>query len=383
MDIYMDNSATTKVADEVKEIVLKVMTEDFGNPSSKHIKGVEAEKYIKYAKQIIASSLKVKDKEIFFTSGGTESNNLAIIGAANAYKRSGNHIITSKIEHPSVINPFVYLEEQGFDVSYVGVDEHGHIDEEELKSLLRADTILVSFMMTNNEVGATQDVKRLVDIIRENNPATIVHVDAVQAYAKYKIFPSKWGVDLLSVSGHKLHGPKGIGFLYIKEKTKIKPIILGGNQQDGIRSGTENVPGIAGLGLAAKLAYEGFDEKVSHMREIRDFMSKEFAGIEGVSLNNETGDNAPHIVSASFEGVKSEVFLHSLEDKGIYVSSGSACSTHKRAPSGTLVALGVKKELLDCTLRFSLSDENTMEEAKFVVEVVKELYPKLKMFRHY
>ncbi|MBE5969816.1 MAG: cysteine desulfurase [Lachnospiraceae bacterium] len=383
MDIYMDNSATTKVADEVKEIVLKVMTEDFGNPSSKHIKGVEAEKYIKDAKQIIASSLKVKDKEIFFTSGGTESNNLAIIGAANAYKRSGNHIITSKIEHPSVINPFVYLEEQGFDVSYVGVDSQGHIDEEELKSLLRPDTILVSFMMTNNEVGATQDVKRLVDIIRENNKATIIHVDAVQAYAKYKIFPSKWGVDLLSVSGHKLHGPKGIGFLYIKEKTKIKPIILGGNQQDGIRSGTENVPGIAGLGLAAKLAYEGFDEKIAHMREIRDFMSKEFAGIEGVSVNNETGDNAPHIVSASFEGVKSEVFLHSLEDKGIYVSSGSACSTHKRAPSGTLVALGVKKELLDCTLRFSLCDENTMDEAKYVVEAVKELYPKLKLFRHY
>ena len=280
MECYFDNAATTAVFSEVKDLMVKIMEEDYGNPSSLHMKGVEAERYIKEAASRISKELKCLEKELTFTSGGTESNNLAIIGAAMAKRRQGKHIICSEIEHASVSAPMEFLEKEGYEVTYVGVDEHGRLKLDELKSALREDTILVSTMFVNNEIGAVEPVAEAGALIKQMNPQTLFHVDAIQSYGKMRIFPSKMGIDLLSVSGHKIHGPKGSGFLYIKDKTKIKPLINGGGQQRGMRSGTENVPAIAGLGVAAEEIYTGFDEKIDHMYELRAHFIEEAQKIE-------------------------------------------------------------------------------------------------------
>ncbi|MBS6645811.1 MAG: cysteine desulfurase [Clostridiaceae bacterium] len=381
MEAYFDNSATTKVLDSVKDIVIKTMTEDYGNPSAKHLKGVEAERYIRQAREEIAKTLKVKEKEILFTSGGSESNNMALIGTALANKRAGNHIITTNIEHPSIYNTLSYVESLGFEVTYLNVDEHGHISLEELKEAVRPDTILVSVMYVNNEVGAVEPVEEIAKIIKARNPGAIFHVDAIQGYGKFRIYPKRQGIDLLSVSGHKIHGPKGVGFLYIDEKIKVKPLIYGGGQQKGMRSGTENVPGVAGLGAAAKEAYTNFDEKINALYGLKDYMIDRIGEIEGTHVNSEKGrKGAPQIVSVSFDGIKSEVLLHALEDKGIYVSSGSACSSNHPAVSGTLQGIGVKKELLDSTLRFSFCVFNTREEVDYCIETLKELLPVLRRY---
>ena len=248
MEAYFDNSATTRVFDSVRDIVVKTMTEDYGNPSAKHRKGMEAEQYVRQAAADIAKTLKVRDKEILFTSGGTESNNMALIGTAMANQRAGKHIISTRIEHASVYNPLAYLEQQGFEVTYLSVDSQGHISLEELEAAIRPDTILVSIMYVNNEVGAIEPVEQIASLIHGKNPAILFHVDAIQAYGKLTIRPKKQGIDLLSVSAHKIHGPKGVGFLYIDEKVKIRPLLYGGGQQKDMRSGTENVPGIAGMG---------------------------------------------------------------------------------------------------------------------------------------
>ena len=254
-EVYLDNSATTRCSERAKDLMVKVLMEDYGNPSSLHMKGVEAENYIKEAKKKIAKTLKVDEKEILFTSGGTESNNTALIGAALANKRAGNHIITTSIEHASVSAVTGYLEELGFRVTYLKVDADGIISLDELREAVCEDTILVSMMMVNNEIGAVEPIEEAIKVIKEKNPNTLVHVDAIQAYGKYRIFPKKLGIDMLSVSGHKIHAPKGTGFLFIKDKTKVKPLIYGGGQQKGMRSGTENVPGVAALGEAAEEIY--------------------------------------------------------------------------------------------------------------------------------
>ena len=248
MEAYFDNSATTRVFDSVKDIVVKTMTEDYGNAAAKHTKGVEAERYIREARSIIAKSLKVEEKEIVFTSGGSESNNMALIGAAMANQRGGKHIITTNVEHSSVYNTLGFLQDQGFDITYLPVDSNGHISISQLRESLRPETILVSVMYVNNEVGSVEPIEDIGKVIKEEQPQALFHVDAIQAYGKYQIYPKRLGIDLLSVSGHKLHGPKGVGFLYINEKAKVKPLIYGGGQQRGMRSGTENVPGVAGLG---------------------------------------------------------------------------------------------------------------------------------------
>ena len=378
MQAYLDNSATTKCAPQVVDVCVKVMQEDYGNPSSKHMKGVEAENYIKDAKETIAKTLKCQDKEILFTSGGTESNNMAIIGTAMANKRKGNHVIVSSVEHSSVKEPFNFLEEQGFKVTYLKVDSKGIVDIEELKNALDDETILVSVMYTNNEIGAVEPIEEIGHIVKSYNPDIVFHVDAIQAYGKFKIIPKKLGIDLLSVSGHKIHGPKGSGFLYIKDKTRIKPIIYGGGQQKGMRSGTENVPGIAGLGKAAELIYENHEEKIAHIREIKDhFIKRVMEEIPDVKDNS--GD-APHVASISFLGVRSEVLLHALEEREIYVSAGSACSSNKPEVSGTLKGIGLTKEYYESTLRFSFSIFNTVEEADICVEALKELLPMLRRF---
>lgn len=382
MECYLDNAATTRTAKEVADEVMKMMTIDFGNPSSLHTKGFEAEQYVKAARKTIADTLSVKDSEILFTSGGTESNNMALIGTALAKKRMGKHIITTSFEHASVTSPLLFLEENGYEISFCPVDAMGHVKEDKLLDMVRPDTILVSIMYVNNEVGAVQDIKRLSRLVKEKNPDITFHSDCIQSYGKYVIKPKEEGIDLLSVSGHKINGPKGTGFLYIKSGSKIKPIIYGGGQQKGMRSGTDNVPGIVGLAKAAQLVYENNSEKVAKMYEIKEHFAKRLTSeIEGASVNcvpQDIRECAPHVLSVSIEGVRAEVLLHSLEEKEVYVSSGSACSSNHPGTSGTLVAIGLDKKLLDSTVRFSFSFQTTMEEVDYAVEAVKEIVPKLR-----
>ena len=381
MEIYFDNSATTPVFPCVREVMMRTMEDDFGNPSSMHRKGMDAENYIRTAKTQIAKTLKVDEKEILFTSGGTESNNTAILGTVSANPRLGKHLITSAIEHPSVANTMHWLEGQGYRVTYLPVDHEGRISLEDLAAAIDDETILVSIMMVNNEIGTREPIEEISRVIKEKNPNTIFHVDAVQAYGKYVIRPKKWGIDLMSVSGHKIHGPKGIGFLYIRDKVKINPIIFGGEQQKGLRSGTENVPGIAGLGAAAEEIYREHESRTAYLYGCKSRMTEGLLPLEGVTVNGPAvDDGAPHVVSASFAGVRSEVLLHALEDKGIYVSAGSACASNHPGLSSTLVAIGLDPKLLDCTLRFSFSIFTTEEEVDETLKALKELLPFLRKY---
>ncbi len=382
MEVYLDNSATTRAFDCVAELVSKVMVEDYGNPSSLHMKGVEAERYIRYAKEVIAANLKVSEKEIVFTSGGTEADNLALIGAASAQARAGRHIITTCIEHPAVMQTMHYLEKQGFQVTYLPVDRYGKIRMEDLRCAIRRDTILVSIMHTNNEIGSLQPVGEAGELIKSINPRIIFHVDAIQGYGKFRIYPKKMHIDLLSVSGHKIHGPKGVGFLYISEKVRIVPIVFGGGQQKGMRSGTENVSGIAGLGKAVETVYADLEKERAAMYELKEQFVQGVLQIPEVKINGLTGEmSAPHVVSASFRGVRSEVLLHALEEKGIYVSAGSACASNKAPkPSDTLRAIGLERDLLDSTLRFSFSVFTTREEIDYTLQTLYEIVPVLRKY---
>ena len=382
MEVYLDNSATTMCYPEVGELVYKVMCRDYGNPSSLYRKGVEAEHYIRGAKETIAKLLKVNAKEIFFTSGGTESDNLALIGCAKANRRRGNHLITSAVEHPAILNTMRYLEEEeGFRVTYLPVDEAGRIRLEELREALCPETILVSIMYVNNEVGTVQPVQNAVQIVKRYNPSILFHTDAVQGFGKYRIHPKRMGIDLLSASGHKIHGPKGVGFLYIDSRVKIQPIIFGGGQQKDIRSGTENVPGIAGLGLASEMIYQDLEMKTALMRELKAYFIQGLDEIGDTKVHGLTDEeSAPHIVSVGFRGVRSEVLLHTLEDKGICVSAGSACASNHPAVSGVLKAIGVPREYLDATLRFSMSEFTTKEEIDYTLETLYNCIPMLRRF---
>ena len=381
MEAYLDNSATTRCYKEVADIVAKTMTEDFGNPSAMHLKGVEAENYVKEAASIIAKTLKVQEKEIFFTSGGTESDNLALIGAARANRRAGNHLITSGIEHPAIINTMRYLEEEGFRVTFLPVDRYGRIQLSALKEALCEETILVSVMYVNNEVGSVQPVAEAAGIVKAYNRNILFHVDAVQGFGKYRIYPKKLKVDMVSVSGHKIHGPKGIGVLYIDSNVKIRPIVFGGEQQKNVRSGTENVPGIAGIGLAARLVYENLDEKVERMRCLKEHFIEGVTRIENTTIHGlYDATSAPHIISVGFAGIRSEVLLHALEEKGIYVSSGSACASNHPQVSGVLKGIGAGQEFLDATLRFSLSEFTTLEEIDYTLDTLYNIVPVLRKY---
>ena len=381
MDVYFDNSASTKVSEKAIEIMLKTMRDDYANTSGKHIKGVEAESYVKDAADIIAKTLKVKKGEIIFTSGGTESNNMALIGGAMSRKRYGKHIIISGIEHPAVYRPAEFLTEQGFEPSGLPVNGGGQVDLELLKSAIRDDTVLVSVMYVNNEIGAIEPVEEISKIIKAENKDILFHVDAIQAYTKLRINPKSQGIDMLSASGHKFHGPKGVGFLYIDSNVKINPIIFGGGHQRGMRSGTLNTTGIAGMGVAAKEAYDNFDERINKISDLKYYLMDELEKTEGAILNTGRGENfAPQVISVSFEDIRAEVLLHALEDRGIYVSSGSACSSNHPGISGTLKAIGVRENLLDATIRISLSELNNKEEADYFIKNLKELLPLLRKF---
>lgn len=381
MEVYLDNSATTACFEEVAQLTHRIMCEDYGNPSSMHHKGVEAEKHLRYARETLARLLKVNEKEILFTSGGTESDNIALIGAAMANHRRGRHLITTRIEHPAILQPMAYLENQGFQVTYLPVDREGRISLDDLERAIRSDTILVSIMHTNNEIGSIQPVGEAGELIKRIDPQILFHVDAVQGFGKFRIYPSRMHVDLLSVSGHKIHGPKGVGFLYIREGAKISPIIYGGGQQKGMRSGTENVPGIAGLAKAAEMIYADLDKDMDRMYELRDMLVQGVSGIEDVRVNGCPGrEGAAHIVSLSVRGVRSEVLLHALEDRGIYVSAGSACASNKPQTSATLKAIGLERDLLDSTIRFSISVFTTREEIQYTILALCELIPMLRRY---
>lgn len=399
MQAYLDNSATTRCFDSVREAMSDTMDRIYGNPSSMHMVGIEAENKVKEAKKIIADTLKVTDKELYFTSGGTESDNLALIGCAMANRRAGMHLITSKIEHPAILETMKHLEEQGFQVTYLDTDAYGRIQLEQLENAITDETILVSIMHVNNEIGSLQPLEEISKLIHAKNPKTLFHVDGVQGFGKYRIYPKRMGIDLYSISGHKIHGPKGMGILYVNEKVKIHPIIFGGGQQKGIRSGTENVPGIVGIGKATQEIYTDFEMKMDRLYEQKKSFVNELLKLEDVTVNGievTQGQNgeaivtaeavhetAPHVVSASFKGIRSEVLLHSLEDKGIYVSAGSACASNKPAISETLKAIGVEKELLDSTIRFSFSVETTTEELEYTIQTLRELLPMLRKYtRH-
>ena len=392
MEVYLDNSATTKITEGVRDIMLKVLYEDYGNPSSMHMMGVIAERYMKESAQQIADCLKVDSKEIVFTSCGTEANNLALIGAAFAYHRRGKHIITSRIEHPSVHQPLIFLEENDYSLDFIPVDSAGRIIKNKLYQAIKEDTLMVSLMYVNNEIGAVQDIEEIAREIKAIKKDIIFHVDAIQAFGKYRIYPKRMGIDLLSVSGHKIHGPKGIGALYVSEGIRLKPIVFGGGHQKGLRSGTENVPAIAGLGLAATQLYRDFENKTEGMYGLKQYLIRELSKLEGVTINGLPPEctkdfdmehikmTAPHIISISFRGVRSEVLLHALEERGVYISSGSACSSHHPKPSATLTAIGIPKELMDSTLRVSLSDMTTKEEIEYALEQIKDILPSLRRF---
>ena len=381
MEVYLDNSATTRSFDEVAQLMTQIMCEDYGNPSSLHRKGIQGEKHLRYAKDVIARNLKAEEKEIIFTSGGTEADNLAIRGCAQANCRSGRHLITTQVEHPAVLQTMKHLEEEGFRVTYLPVDAKGCIRMEDLERAITGETILVSIMHTNNEVGTLQPIAEAGALIKAMNPKILFHVDAVQGYGKFKIHPKKMKIDLLSVSGHKIHGPKGIGFLYVNDKVKIRPIIFGGGQQGNLRSGTENVPAIAGLAKAVEMVYGDLEQEVARLYQIKKAFVEGIRRIDGVVINghpDETG--APHIVSASIKGVRSEVLLHALEDKDIYVSAGSACAARKPQPSATLRAMGISQELLGSTIRFSFSVFTTMEEINYTLQTMYDIIPMLRKY---
>ncbi|MDD3402722.1 MAG: cysteine desulfurase family protein [Hespellia sp.] len=385
MEVYLDNSATTRCYGEVAEIAAKVMCGDYGNPSSMHKKGLEAEHHIRDAKEVFAKLLKVDARTLYFTSGGTESDNLALIGCARANRRRGNHLITTQIEHEAILNTMRHLEEEeGFRVTYLPVDENGRVQIEALKEALCKETILVSVMYVNNEVGAVQPIQEAVQTVKSFNRNILFHSDAVQGFGKYQIYPKRMGIDLLSVSSHKIHGPKGMGLLYIGENVKITPIAYGGGQQKNIRSGTENVPGIAGMAKAASLIYADLKGNTEKMRMLKKHFMEGVSTIENIRIHGLTDErSAPHIISVGFAGIRSEVLLHTLEEKGIYVSSGSACASNHPAVSGVLKGMGVPREYLDSTLRFSLSEFTTLEEIDYTLETLYNCVPMLRKYtRH-
>lgn len=380
-EIYLDNSATTRCFPEVGELVRNILTEEYGNPSSMHHKGVEAERILTNSRNTLAEILKVSGKNLVFTSCGTESDNLAIIGCARAYARDGRHLVTTVIEHPAVLEAMKYLEGEGYEVTYLPVDRYGVVSPDAVADAVRPDTILVSVMHTNNEIGSLQPIAEIGERIKQKNPKTLFHVDAVQGFGKALIYPKRMKIDLLSASGHKIHAPKGIGLLYLADGVKLRPILYGGGQQGGLRSGTENVAGIAAMAMAAKRLYRDFDSDLDRLYDLKERLITGATGLEGVTVNGKTGrESAPHVVSLSIQGIRAEVLLHALEDKGIYVSSGSACSSNRPHLSETLKAIGVPRELMDSTIRLSLSVMNTEEEIDEAVSALSELLPFLRKY---
>lgn len=377
MEIYLDNSATTKPYEKVVEKMVYALTTDYANPSAVHKKGVEVEKNIKKIRQEIARSIGCKDKEIIFTSGGTEANNTIIRGIANLHKKRKNHIITTNIEHPSVLRTMEDLEEQGFEVTYLKVNDKGTVNIDDVKNAIKENTILISMMHVNNEIGSIQPIKEVGKYLSMLKEKVYLHVDAVQSFAKINFKPSRYNIDFMSVSGHKLHGPKGIGFMYVKENNKIKPMLTGGGQEIGIRSGTENVAGIYGLGEAIDIIMSDLNSKIEKIEKLKVLL-KDFIveNIDDIKVNSPE-DGVCHILNISFKDVKGEVLLHDLAQQGVFVSTGSACSSKKKG-SHVLNAIGLTPQEIDGAIRFSLSDMTTEEEINEACEIIKKSVEELR-----
>ncbi|HCT65672.1 MAG TPA: cysteine desulfurase NifS [Lachnospiraceae bacterium] len=381
--VYFDNAASTRALPEVAEKFTQVLLSAYANPSSGSRLGMEAENIIKKSAQTLARLINAQSyEEIYFTSGGTESNNLAVFGTAKGYHRSGKHIITTQIEHPAITLPFKALEEDGYEVQFLPVDEKGYVNIDDLKNAIRSDTILVSIILINNEIGTVQDVESIGKAIKDANPNTIYHVDAVQAFGKYKIDVRKCNIDLLSASGHKFNAPKGLGMLYMKNRLKVKPIMYGGGQQKGQRPGTENAAGAAALALAAEESYKFLTESTKKVMEIKKYLAEGILNsIEDTFINGEEIDKAsPYVLNMVFKNLRSPVLLNALEDKEIFASAGSACNSKKKVQSSVLGAIGTQEDDIVGSLRFSFTRFNTMEEADICLEALKELVPMLRRF---
>ncbi len=377
LEIYFDNSATTKPYKEVTDVVCDVMMNNYGNPSSLHRLGKKAEDAMTDARRVIAESINANENEIYFTSGGTECDNIAILGYSRANKRAGNRIITTKAEHAAVTEPFGVLQEEGYDVCYADLNDDGSVSLDSVKSLLNDKTILVSIMWVNNETGAVTDVDGLLKLVRELSPNAALHIDAVQGYGKVRIDVKKTKADMISLSSHKIHGPNGVGALYVADKTKIAPVTYGGHQEKNLRSGTENLAGICGFAKACEIKFKNFDADKEHISNIREYFIKRLSEIDNISINSPEG-GIENILNVSFVGVKSEVLLHVLESKGIYVSTGSACTSKKAKFSHVLKEMNLKNDVIDSAIRFSFSYENTIEDIDYTMEVLKKEIPLLR-----
>jgi cysteine desulfurase len=375
--IYLDNSATTKPFPEVIDSFVTVATKYFGNPSSLHELGMKSERLLTQAREQIAAALEVKPSEIIFTSGGTEANNFAIKGVAFQYRHRGKHIITTAIEHPSVSEPCQQLEQLGFEVTYLPVNEHGMITAEQVKKALREDTILVSVMHVNNEVGVIQPVEEIGALLA-HYPKTIFHVDRVQGISKVPLDMKKARIDLCTMSAHKFHGLRGAGILYVRQGIRLSPLLAGGGQEMQLRSGTENVPAIVAMAKALRIALEKYDKQIDYLREVKQAWLNELKAIPEIQINTPMEHSAPHIINFSLKhGMKPEVFVHELAKSDIFVSTTSACSSKKKAPSKTLLAMGVGDERAESGIRISLSFENTLEEIPLAVAAMKKAIEKL------
>lgn len=372
--IYLDNCSTTRLRKEVIDAITRSMIDDFGNPSSLHKLGLKSEKKIKESREYIGNFLHVDKDEIIFTSGGTESNNIAIQSAVNKLGKRGNHIITTKIEHPSVLNIMKNYEKQNFRITYLNVDRYGHISLEELKRELNENTILVSIMHVNNEIGAIQPLSDIRKVIDEVNTNTLFHVDGVQGFGKVNISLKNTGIDMYSFSSHKIYGPKGVGGLFIDKKNTISPIVFGGNQERGLRSGTENTSGIIGFGEAVKIMMKNGKEEAEKVSNLKRYFSKRVKEeIQDIKFNTSLDDNSsPYILNISFLNTRGEVLLHYLEDKDIYVSTSSACSSKGTEKSHVLSSIGLKNEEIEGAIRFCFSYENTIEDMDYTIKILKE-----------
>ncbi len=374
--IYFDNASTTKMSDAVIEKTYEFMKNGFANPSSLHGLGFKVEKEIDRARKIIADAIKASPDEIYFTSGGTEANNTAILGTAEAYKKRGNRVITMKIEHPSVTDSFKELEKRGFQVLTLDVDSKGYININELENAVNDDTILVSIMYANNEVGTLQDMEKIYSVIKKKNKSCVFHTDCVQAFCKHPI--NCKNADIITVSGHKIQSAKGVGAMYIKKGVRVNNLHFGGGQEKGFRPGTENTYGIAAMGMAAEIAYRDMDKNFEKVSQVKNELLKIADELDGVYVNGDAEKGSPYILNLSFENVKGEVLLHALESDEIYVATGSACSTRVKE----------KKKIVDyivdgrggSAVRFSFSSENTVEEAERVRECLKKQVPVLRRF---
>ncbi|MBC3889136.1 aminotransferase class V-fold PLP-dependent enzyme [Acetobacterium paludosum] len=378
-EIYLDNAATTRVHPQVAEKMMDTMLNNYGNPSSLHRLGIRAEQAVKEVRELVAATINCQSQDIYFTSGGTEGNNMIIKGIVENKQRSRMRIITSATEHPSVLDVFSFYEEHQIEVVVLGVDEQGHIDLDELKATMNASTILVSIMGVNNELGTIQDLKAIGRIVKQANPNCVFHSDFVQGYMKIPIDVEACQLDALTMCSHKIFGPKGAGAVYIKKGINLKPLLRGGGQENNMRSGTENVPGIVGFGEAIRLRKESYLDELEAIRELRSRLIRGLEDqVEDIKVNGDP-NGSPYVLNVSFNRVRGEVLLHSLEAKGIYVSTGSACSSHKKEKQYVLKAIGLLEEYKEGTIRISFSKDITKEDADETVRAIAEAVASLRL----